>query len=255
MPCSLAYCGDRTPAETCGSPARLRAASRPRRSDAARGALEALVAAGDAARCSTSPSQRPRPTATRARPSSGARCSPRSAGSTTRASPTSSSTRYPRPASPSFKPRAVELLTAAHRLDQALLAAVGAEQVPADGAQRQPDPQAASRARTPTSSRRSRRVWGTIREGRNPHREQVVARIGRARSGDARRPAAGRPVFKKLCAQCHKIYGEGQDVGPDITAQRPGRLRAAPLQRLRPQPGHRRRATRRRPSPPPTAAS
>ena len=25
-------------------------------------------------------------------------------------------------------------------------------------------------------------------------------------------------MFKKLCAQCHKIYGEGQDVGPDITA-------------------------------------
>ena len=24
-------------------------------------------------------------------------------------------------------------------------------------------------------------------------------------------------MFKKLCAQCHKIYGEGQDVGPDIT--------------------------------------
>ena len=29
---------------------------------------------------------------------------------------------------------------------------------------------------------------------------------------------AGRAVFNKLCAQCHKIYGEGQDVGPDITS-------------------------------------
>ena len=25
-------------------------------------------------------------------------------------------------------------------------------------------------------------------------------------------------VFKKLCAQCHKMYGEGVDVGPDITS-------------------------------------
>ena len=25
-------------------------------------------------------------------------------------------------------------------------------------------------------------------------------------------------MFKKLCAQCHKIYGEGVDVGPDITS-------------------------------------
>ena len=30
-------------------------------------------------------------------------------------------------------------------------------------------------------------------------------------------PRAGVPVFKKLCAQCHKIYGEGQEVGPDLT--------------------------------------
>ena len=27
----------------------------------------------------------------------------------------------------------------------------------------------------------------------------------------------GAAVFKKLCAQCHKIYGEGAEVGPDIT--------------------------------------
>jgi putative heme-binding domain-containing protein len=31
-------------------------------------------------------------------------------------------------------------------------------------------------------------------------------------------PNIGVQVFKGLCAQCHKIHGEGQDVGPDITA-------------------------------------
>ena len=30
-------------------------------------------------------------------------------------------------------------------------------------------------------------------------------------------PQKGIAVFKKLCAQCHKIYGEGQEVGPDLT--------------------------------------
>jgi putative heme-binding domain-containing protein len=29
---------------------------------------------------------------------------------------------------------------------------------------------------------------------------------------------AGIEVYKKLCAQCHKLHGEGQEVGPDITA-------------------------------------
>jgi len=30
-------------------------------------------------------------------------------------------------------------------------------------------------------------------------------------------PVKGIAVFKNLCAQCHKIHGDGQDVGPDIT--------------------------------------
>ena len=31
-------------------------------------------------------------------------------------------------------------------------------------------------------------------------------------------PIAGQAVFHKLCAACHKIHGQGPDVGPDITA-------------------------------------
>jgi len=33
--------------------------------------------------------------------------------------------------------------------------------------------------------------------------------------GDAK---AGRLHFNKICAQCHKMHGEGQEVGPDITS-------------------------------------
>ena len=36
----------------------------------------------------------------------------------------------------------------------------------------------------------------------------------RKTSGDAQ---SGQAVFQKLCGQCHKIHGQGQDVGPDIT--------------------------------------
>ena len=31
-------------------------------------------------------------------------------------------------------------------------------------------------------------------------------------------PKAGVAVFKKVCAQYHKIYGDGVDVGPDLTS-------------------------------------
>jgi putative heme-binding domain-containing protein len=60
--------------------------------------------------------------------------------------------------------------------------------------------------------------WGTIRAERDPGREKVVVAMGkylRQHPGD---PRAGRVVFRKLCAQCHTIYGEGQAVAPDLTS-------------------------------------
>ena len=41
-----------------------------------------------------------------------------------------------------------------------------------------------------------------------------MRKVIRAGHGDA---AEGEKIFKKLCAQCHKLHGEGADVGPDIT--------------------------------------
>jgi putative heme-binding domain-containing protein len=60
--------------------------------------------------------------------------------------------------------------------------------------------------------------WGTVREVRNPERERVVAQMAdyfRRAHGD---PRAGQAVFRKLCAQCHTIYGEGGALGPDLTS-------------------------------------
>jgi putative heme-binding domain-containing protein len=60
-------------------------------------------------------------------------------------------------------------------------------------------------------------VWGTLRTDRNPQREAVIAEMRKLLRKTPGDPHAGQAVFKKLCGQCHKIYGEGQDVGPDIT--------------------------------------
>jgi putative membrane-bound dehydrogenase-like protein len=59
--------------------------------------------------------------------------------------------------------------------------------------------------------------WGVVRTERDPARVELIARMRnelRTSQGD---PVAGRTVFRKLCAQCHKMYGEGAEVGPDIT--------------------------------------
>ncbi len=59
--------------------------------------------------------------------------------------------------------------------------------------------------------------WGTVRTQRDPARARLISQMRntlRTTPGDA---VAGRIVFKKVCAQCHKMYGEGAEVGPDIT--------------------------------------
>jgi len=59
--------------------------------------------------------------------------------------------------------------------------------------------------------------WGTMRDTRDQNREEVISRMRsflRRTSGD---PVAGKVVFQRVCGQCHKLHGEGQDVGPDIT--------------------------------------
>src|SRR5262249_22846886 len=61
-------------------------------------------------------------------------------------------------------------------------------------------------------------LWGTIREDRNPEREKIVAQMRDFLKKTPGDPLKGVAVFKNICAQCHKIHGEGQDVGPDITS-------------------------------------
>jgi putative heme-binding domain-containing protein len=119
--------------------------------------------------------------------------------------------------STSLKPRAIELLTRRPAWTKALLAAVADKQIPATllnvtqlrKLQQSKDPEIAGRIKA---------VWGTIREGRNPQRERLVERIRRSIRSTPGDPVAGTAVFNKLCAQCHKIHGAGQEVGPDLTS-------------------------------------
>lgn len=60
--------------------------------------------------------------------------------------------------------------------------------------------------------------WGSVRTERSPEREQVMTKMRQmltSATGDA---ARGQIVFQRVCGQCHKIHGVGQEVGPDITS-------------------------------------
>lgn len=118
---------------------------------------------------------------------------------------------------PDLQPKAIELLTQRPAWSKPLLAAMARGEVPKMALN-------ANQAARLLGSRDDELVrlvtttWGTVRTERNPQREQVVTELRellRRTPGDSFR---GEAVFKRLCAQCHKIYGEGHDVGPDLTA-------------------------------------
>jgi putative membrane-bound dehydrogenase-like protein len=116
-----------------------------------------------------------------------------------------------------LKPRAVELLTQRAGWAKALLKAVAEKKVAAGVLN-------VNQARRLLASRDAELVklvrehYGTVREERNPAREKVVAQMRRMLERTKGDPERGITVYKKLCAQCHKIHGEGVEVGPDITS-------------------------------------
>ncbi len=62
-----------------------------------------------------------------------------------------------------------------------------------------------------------RKHWGNIQPGTPEEKLAEMRRISndlRAGSGD---PANGRALFRKHCATCHKLFGEGESIGPDLT--------------------------------------
>ncbi|MBX7166643.1 MAG: c-type cytochrome [Pirellulales bacterium] len=119
--------------------------------------------------------------------------------------------------SPDVQPAAIELLT--QRADRALelLEAIATGTVP-------------SQSLSSTQVRRllifdNRQLseliaahWGTVRPGRDPAREQVLVSMRRLMENASGNVERGATVYRKLCAQCHKFRGEGQEVGPDLTS-------------------------------------
>ncbi len=116
-----------------------------------------------------------------------------------------------------LKPKAIELLTERPAWSKKLLDWIGRDVIPRDALNVN---QVAKLLASQDEELRKLVIdqWGTVRTQRDPQREKLVVQMREliaVTTGDAHR---GRLVFNKLCGQCHKIYGEGQDVGPDITA-------------------------------------
>ncbi|WP_206028652.1 PVC-type heme-binding CxxCH protein [Thalassoroseus pseudoceratinae] len=117
---------------------------------------------------------------------------------------------------PVLQPKAIELLTQRPSWAKQLLAAIGEEKVSANvlNVNQVRRLMATGDEELAESIRQH---WGVVRDGRDPAREQLIEEWKQKIQAGKGDPKAGRVVFHKLCGQCHQIYGEGKEVGPDIT--------------------------------------
>ncbi len=73
--------------------------------------------------------------------------------------------------------------------------------------------------RDQTIDSKLRKVWGTIRET-SQQKADLIEQYKKLLSRDQleRADAAlGRTVYNRICGQCHKLYGQGGTIGPDLT--------------------------------------
>lgn len=117
---------------------------------------------------------------------------------------------------PELKSRVVELLTQRPAWGERLVAAIENEQIPKDAVNVNQVRRLVG-GNNQELAKRATAIWGTIREGRSPEREQIIAEVRKQLETVPGDPFAGQKVFNRVCGQCHKIYGEGEDVGPEIT--------------------------------------
>jgi putative heme-binding domain-containing protein len=121
----------------------------------------------------------------------------------------------------SLKPRAIDILVARPASGARLVEAVRSGLIPqadvsTEHLRRLAAHDSAELADAVTS------LWGKVRAATPEERLAVVRRLNndlRAAAGD---PAAGKSLFTEHCATCHKLHGEGNQVGPDLTTANRG---------------------------------
>jgi putative heme-binding domain-containing protein len=123
---------------------------------------------------------------------------------------------------PPLQRDAVELLARSADRARALLGAIQAGTIPATAV----NPLQASQlaAAHPDLRTSVEALWGRVRTERDPKREEVIARTRKLvgeQTGDWKN---GKAVFARACAACHRLHGEGNLIGPDLTTTGRGTL-------------------------------
>lgn len=125
----------------------------------------------------------------------------------------------------SERPQLLATLVSRPTFGAPLLAAVGAGKIPRTDLTAFHARQIRS-FNDPALDRKLAEVWGELRESA-ADKQQLIAKLKKELTAPALAQAdksAGRATFAQVCATCHRLYGEGGEVGPDLTGAGRGNL-------------------------------
>jgi putative membrane-bound dehydrogenase-like protein len=120
-------------------------------------------------------------------------------------------------ASPVVRDRIVSLLASRPSWARALVDAVGRREIAA----RELTPATVlsiARVADPPLLHRLELLWGKLPAPGSPEKKRRIAEIrGLLPEGDKGNAARGKPIFKEHCAVCHKLFNDGENIGPELT--------------------------------------
>ena len=116
------------------------------------------------------------------------------------------------------KDDAVEVLTKRVAYAQELLKAVENNQVAREDISAQQARQLENLG-SPEVSQLLERVWGVVQVSSTQQKQQLqsIKQMVVEAGSSAVDLSAGRALYKKRCANCHRLFGEGEKIGPELT--------------------------------------
>jgi putative heme-binding domain-containing protein len=122
---------------------------------------------------------------------------------------------------PNLRSQAIDVLAARKTSAAALLQAVSSQAIPAADINPAQQRQLASHQDRELEAHITR-IWGRVNAATPEEKLAVVRRLNndlRAAAGDAQN---GKLLFREHCGKCHKLFGEGTAIGPELTAANRG---------------------------------
>ncbi len=120
--------------------------------------------------------------------------------------------------------RAIDLLASRRPWASRLVDAIASGRVPAKDVTNA-QAQAIARHGDPALNSRLESAWGRLPGPGSPEKVRRIAEVrGMLPEGDKGNAARGQVVYKEVCSVCHRLFDEGEKIGPELTQSERGNL-------------------------------